>query len=506
MFEAAELGKKVSKEEYAEAVPVLRTEPLRVQNELRLDPAFSVLIVIGGVDGAGKGQTINRLYEWMDPRYLKARAFGPPNAEEAARPPMWRFWRQLPPAGRIGIFFGSWYTAPILSRVYGETGDRELEGELPHINAFERELVDSGVLVLKFWFHIARKLHRKRIKGLLKDSEQRWRVSEQDRKHLDLYDDFLPVCEHVLRETSTGEAPWTLVEAADRRYRELAVGRHILESIERRMQAAPAPEAPAALPAHSRELAADRATILHHLDLSQKLEPKDYAEKRQRHQAALNRMSREAGPAGVSAVFVFEGWDAAGKGGVIRRITAALDARFYEVVPIAAPSDEERAHPYMWRFWRQLPAAGRLVVFDRSWYGRVLVERVEGFASPEEWRRAYKEINEFEGLLVDHGIALAKFWLHIDREEQGRRFAEREQTPYKKYKITDEDYRNREKWELYEGAVNEMVERTSTAAAPWTLVEANDKRHARVKVLETCCDTLEAALKRARKKRRRARS
>ncbi|MDH3214548.1 MAG: polyphosphate:AMP phosphotransferase, partial [Myxococcales bacterium] len=426
---------------------------------------------------------------------------GLPSGEEAERPPMYAFWRVLPARGRIAAFMGSWYTNPILSRVYGETSDADLGAALARINAFERELVAGDVLVLKFWFHIAKKIQKKRLKQLAKDPELSWRVTERDWKHFELYDEFLPVAERAIRETSTGEAPWTIVEGTDRRYRELTVGRHILAAIAQRLEAEPA-AAPAKEPPPRLERREDQPTILSLLDASKQIAPDAYAKKLRQLQGRLNRLSRDVARKGISGVFAFEGWDAAGKGGAIRRVTAALDARFYEVIPIAAPTDEELARPYMWRFWRQLPRAGQLTIFDRSWYGRVLVERVEGFASKEEWLRAYKEINQFESQLCEHGVALAKFWLHIDNDEQARRFAAREETSYKKYKITAEDYRNREKWDLYEDAVNEMVERTSTALTPWTLVEANDKRHARVKVLETCCAALENALERARKKRR----
>ena len=187
---------------------------------------------------------------------------------------------------------------------------------------------------------------------------------------------------------------------------------------------------------------------------------------------------------------MFEGLDAAGKGGAIRRVTQALDARQLPRLPVAAPTDEEKAQPYLWRFWRHLPRTGHVAIFDRSWYGRVLVERVEGFASEDEWLRAYGEINDFEEELADDGIVVVKFWLAISKEEQLRRFEEREQSAFKRFKITDEDWRNREKWDEYDDAVNDMVDRTSTPQAPWTLVEAEDKHWARVKVLKTLCDRL----------------
>ena len=171
-----------------------------------------------------------------------------------------------------------------------------------------------------------------------------------------------------------------------------------------------------------------------------------------------------------------------------------MDARLYRVVPIAAPTDEERAHQYLWRFWRHIPRAGRVTIFDRSWYGRVLVERVEGFARPDEWQRAYLEINDFEDQLVAHGTMVTKFWLHISKEEQLRRFKERQKTAFKQYKITDEDWRNRERWDAYEAAINEMAVRTGRRDAPWVLVAGNDKRFARLQILETVCDRLEQTL------------
>jgi AMP-polyphosphate phosphotransferase len=196
----------------------------------------------------------------------------------------------------------------------------------------------------------------------------------------------------------------------------------------------------------------------------------------------------------MSVIMVVEGNDAAGKGGCIRRVTGALDARMYQVIPIAAPSEEERAQPYLWRFWRHLPRKGRVTIFDRSWYGRVLVERVEGYCSEADWMRAYSEINDFEAQMVRHHLLVIKFWLTITKDEQLQRFEAREKTGFKRFKITEEDWRNREKWEEYEMAVCDMVDRTSTKLAPWTLVEANNKYFARIKVLKTLCEQIEAKL------------
>ncbi len=495
MFETAELGRKVGKEEYEKEAPRLRVALLHAQEKLKA-AKFPVLILVNGADGAGKGEIVNLLHEWMDPRFLLTCAFAEPSEEEAQRPEAWRFWRALPPKGRIGIFFGSWYTRPILQRAYGETRRRALEEDLRRIRALEKALADDGTLLVKFWFHVRKKDQKKRLEELEADPATRWRVTKLDWKHHKLYDRFRGICEDVVRETSTGEAPWHVVEGRDRRYQGLAVGKILLDLLEKRLAApaAPAPAPAKEAPAPRGPLGKRTVSVLDRLDLSLKAAEKKYDEDLLRLQGRLNRLVREAKGEGRCAILAFEGWDDAGKGGVIRRVAGALDARDYRVVSIAAPSEEERAHHYLWRFWRHLPGGGRVLVFDRTWYGRVLVERVEGFARPHEWRRAYAEINDFEEQIAAHGYVFLKFFLHVSPAEQLRRFKEREGTPWKRFKITEEDYRNRAKWDAYEAAINEMVERTSTETAPWTLVESNDKRHARLKVLRTFCGRLEEEL------------
>ncbi|MFH1991098.1 MAG: polyphosphate:AMP phosphotransferase [Pseudomonadota bacterium] len=507
MFEAAELGLHVTKEEYKSKVPKLRVRLLHLQERLKNAP-FPVLILINGADGAGKGEVVNILHEWMDPRFLLTYGFGPLTKDESQRPPFWRFWRALPPQGRIGIFFGSWYTRPIIKRAYGEIADEEFDVALQRIKSQEKTLVDDGMLLIKFWFHLSKKDQKKSLKNLKKDPENSWRVSKLDFKHLKMYDLFRGIDENALRVTSTGEAPWTIVEAVDRRYQCLTVGNLIAEQLEKRLEAWEAAKAakvaqkekgglkdagaeePSRKSAKKIEAGKKHITILDKLDLTRTLTPKEYKQSQNTLQGKLNRLYRKAKKKGVASILIFEGWDAGGKGGAIRRITGALDSRDYRVVPIAAPTDEERAHQYLWRFWRHLPDQGHITIFDRSWYGRVMVERVEGYAREEEWARAYAEINDFEEQLAEHGYALNKFFLHISSEEQLRRFEERQKTPWKHFKITEEDWRNREKWDLYEKAVNELIERTSTEYAPWTLVEADSKEYARTKVLETFYNTL----------------
>jgi polyphosphate:AMP phosphotransferase len=492
MFESAEVGHSIPKEEYKTREAALREALLKAQYDLLGNAKFPVVIIIGGVDGAGKGETVNLLNEWMDPRHIVTRAFGGMSDEESERPPMWRFWRALPPKGRIGILFGSWYTAPIVDRVIGKTKATGLLRSIEEIRHFERMLAAEGVLILKFWFHLSKDAQKKRLKALEKDPKTRWRVTDTDWARFKIYDRFREVSEYTLRETSTGEAPWLIVEGTDPNYRYLTVGTLLLEALQKRLadqQGRSATFRPAPL-----EPVLDSRTILNTLDYGQTLTHREYEKQLEKYQGRLNTLSRDPRFCSKSLIAVFEGQDAAGKGSSIRRITGALDARHYQVIPIAAPTEEERAQPYLWRFWRHLPRKGRVTIFDRSWYGRVLVERVEKFCSEADWMRAYHEINDFEEQLVRNDVVLVKFWVAITKDEQLRRFREREKITFKQFKITAEDWRNRKKWSDYERAVCDMVARTSSGPARWNVIPANDKLFARIQMLKTLCEQVERAL------------
>ena len=493
MFESAELGHTIDKERYEQEVPELRHQLLEAQYELVKKADFPVVIIIAGVDGAGKGETVNLLNEWMDPRHMATNAIRPVGEDPSGRPRMWRFWRALPAKGHIALFVGSWYSNPLIQRVYGEMKKSKFDESIEGIRRFEHMLTDEGGLVLKFWLHLSKDGQKKRFKELSKKKKTAWRVTPTDWKHLEMYKQFQSVAEVLLRETSTAEAPWLVVEGADERYRNLTIGRSILQSLRNRLDQKTKPVRAIRAPASLQPI--DNVTILDRLDLDQKVESKDkYSDELAELQGRLNLLTRKKKFESISVVSVFEGSDAAGKGGAIRRVTQALDARKYDVIPIAAPTDEEKSRPYLWRFWRNLPQRGRIAIFDRSWYGRVLVERVESFCQEADWMRAYGEINDFEEHLVDNDTVVVKCWLQISKDEQLRRFKEREETPFKQHKITDEDWRNREKWDAYNVAVADMIDRTSTQVAPWTLVEANDKYFARLKVLRTLCEAIERAL------------
>jgi polyphosphate:AMP phosphotransferase len=489
MFESAELGHRIERDEYERQVPKLREELLDAQY-LALERAeFPVILLSGGVDGGGKGDVVNLLLEWMDPRHIKVHAMGESTDEERARPPMWRFWRALPPKGKTGIFFGSWYTSPIVDRVYGRVRGADLSRSVAEITRFERMLVDEGAVIVKLWLHLTKKEQRKRFEKLEARPETAWRVTKEDWKNHRRYARFREVSDRVLRDTSTAEAPWTVVEATDARYRNLTVARTLLDALRKRLErgkrTAPVRSAPPAAPP------IDARNVIEELDLTKSLSDGKYDKKLPALQGRLNALSRDGRFREGSLIVVFEGPDAAGKGGAARRLTQALDARRYDDVPIAAPTEEERAQPYLWRFWRNVPRKGHVTIFDRSWYGRVLVERVEGLTPEADWMRAYREIVDFEENLVRFGAVVVKLWLAISKEEQLARFRAREKTPYKRFKITPEDWRNREKWDAYERAVCDLVDRTSTDPAPWRLIEANDKKWARVKVLETVCAAIE---------------
>jgi polyphosphate:AMP phosphotransferase len=498
MFTTAELGQSVDKQEFDEQVPDLRTQ--LVETQYRVQHAdFSTIIIVAGNDHAGRNDAINRIHDWTDVRFLETHGFGHPTDEERERPRFWRYWRMLPADGRIAIFYGSWMRRPLMDRLDKNISDRELDDAIHEINNFEKLLVDDGTLLLKFWLHLSKDALKKRVREAEQDPEHHTPIHPRDRELLGQYERASKIYKRFVRKTSSVVAPWLIVESTDPRYRDLTIGRTILESLRKRIESPPPPTSRThAMPVLATEIVdasnGETRSVLERVDLSKRLDKDEYHQKLEKQQSKMYTLGQKAFEQGLASVLVFEGWDAAGKGGTIRRLVKALDPRDYRMISIAAPTDEEMARHYLWRFWRHVPGRGRCRIFDRSWYGRVLVERIEGFASEVEWRRAYREINEFEEQLIKHGILLLKFWLHIDADEQLARFRAREGTPYKQHKMSPEDWRNRERWDAYEHAVNKMVQRTSTEYAPWHLIPANDKRYARVKVLKTVTKAFAARL------------
>lgn len=479
-------SKDDSKQRKAER-EALREELLETQFELRSLEHGSVLVLISGNDFAGKAEVIHSFYEWLDNRYLNTRAFGMPKGVDKRMPRMWRYWRTLPPAGELGFYLGSWYHQPLMKLSRGQISINRFTAQMQDILHFERLLNDEGIILVKIWLHLTddERGTRQRVDpSLLKQT-----VAMRE------WGDFSAADYEKVREgarlmtelTSTNESPWIRVPATDPHLRDQRIGQIVLEAMRQRINTPPVPR-----PVYGWQPA--QRDYLAQLDYSQKLPKDEYQQQLLHWQNRLRDLMQHPRFARRSLMLVFEGSDAAGKGATIRRITQCLDPRILRVHGTRAPSDEERRMPYLWRFWRRIPAPGNVVVFDRSYYGRVLVERVEGFCAESEWQRAYAEINDFEQQLTENGTLLIKFWLAITEQEQLKRFKEREASPVKRYKLTEEDWRNRKRWPDYVEALNDMVEHTSTRSAPWHLIPAEDKRHARIQTLRILCEALEEAL------------
>ncbi|MBX7255140.1 MAG: polyphosphate:AMP phosphotransferase [Candidatus Hydrogenedentes bacterium] len=483
MLETLDLSANLSKSEHKEAMNALDPQLAQRQRDLHA-AGIPVLLVFEGWDASGKGTTISRLLQPLDPRGFKVHTILPPTEEERFRPPMWRFWTRLPADGTIGVFDRSWYREVLEDRVEEEGTRADCQPVYERIRRFERQLADDGVVIVKFFLHISKKEQSSRFKKLKKDPAYSWKVGKHELRQHKRYDEHLQAVEDMLVETSTPYAPWTVVPATDKRFRELKVAETLLAAFEQALLRTEPPVAPQVKEPVRRTSPLDRvktSVALSRDKYDKELEPLQDELRRLQHLCYVRR---------TPVVIVYEGWDASGKGGNIRRLTKEMDPRGLEVVPIAAPQGDEKTHHYLWRFWRPLPKAGHIAIFDRSWYGRVLVERVEGFAKPEEWQRAYREINEFESELVECGVVLIKFWFHISKEVQLQRFNDRQAEPSKHWKITDEDWRNRKRWDDYWLAASDMLERTSTTHAPWIIIEGDDKYHARVKTVRVVVERL----------------
>lgn len=499
MLEKVALNQKMGKKEYKEAMEQLEPRLSRLQRACR-SAQIPVVIVFEGLDAAGKGTLISQLIGPLDPRGFQVFTTQKETDEEKFHPFLWRFWTRLPEKGRITIFDRSWYRRVLVDRFDGLTDDTRLNASFEEINSFERQLTDDGTIIIKFFLVISKKEQEARFKKLLDSKATSWRVSKNDIKRNKHYDEYLQMNEEMLERTDQAYAHWTIVESTDREY----AAAKILSAVAARLEEALKEKQTKKILGKEQDAAKDNpealklpyaTSVLGGVDLSRSLSKEVYKEKLNDLQKRIAILHSELYKKRIPVVLAFEGWDAGGKGGAIKRLTEKLDPRGYVVNPVCAPNDIEKSHHYLWRFWQNFPKDGHIAIFDRSWYGRVMVERIEGFCSEEEWKRAYREINEMESALANHGTVVIKFWMHIDKDEQERRFKERQENPEKQWKITDEDWRNRSKWDEYEAAVDEMLIHTSTTYAPWVVVEANDKYYARIKVLETVVKALEERLK-----------
>lgn len=504
MLEKLDLSKQMSKEEFKLKMPPLQSRLGELQRQCR-ELGVPVMIAFEGFDAAGKGFHIGRLIQSLDPRGFSVYTMQEETKEERMYPFLWRFWTKTPAGGRIAIYDGSWYRKVLTERFEKNTKKSKLSEQYESIRTFERQLSDDGTVIIKLLLVIDKKEQKKRFRKLGENKETAWRVDKGDLERNAHYGTYRCMMEEMLSKTDDTYAPWTLVEAMDKRYATVKIYERVIAVLEEavlnvaRRQQENEGAAKAGETVTQKDVQAEDGKygkdVLAQVDLTLACPKKEYQKELKKLQKKMELLHGELYRRRIPLVIGFEGWDAGGKGGAIKRLTERMDPRGFAVIPVASPSTLEKSHHYLWRFWNSMPKDGHIAIFDRTWYGRVMVERIEGFCTTAEWQRAYKEIREMEKELADHGAIVLKFWMHIDKEEQEKRFRERMENPQKQWKITAEDWRNREKWEQYESAVCEMLDQTSTEYAPWVIVEGNDKYHARLKVLRTVTDAIEERLK-----------
>lgn len=497
MLEKVNLKSVMIKEEYKQEVEGLKDRLSILQQRIK-QSGLPVIILFEGWGAAGKGSLISKLILNFDPRGFTVSSFIAADESERRKPLLWRYWSKIPAQGEIAVFDRSWYQDLFVSELEQGVSKSELSRRTKSIETFERQLSDDGTLILKFFLHIDQKEQKKRFDKLSSSKNTSWRVTDLDRKRNKRYDEYYEVLDRMLEQTNFSYAPWHVIPSHDQYYATIEIYRTVLSKVEEAIaQREKKLENPIIVPQISVS-GFDLVEMpkLSDISLDKTIEDERYREVLKECQEKLKKLHNKLYRKKIPVIIGYEGWDAAGKGGNIKRVAAALDPRGYEVIPIAAPDKQELAHHYLWRFWNRIPKTGHIAIFDRTWYGRVMVERIEGFCTNEEWHRAYQEINEFEKELYDWGAVIVKFWIHIDKDEQLRRFEDRQNTPSKQWKITDEDWRNREKWDQYEEAINDMLQYTSTDFAPWNIIESQDKKFARIKALKVLISAIEDRLSR----------
>ncbi len=480
--------KKEEKSELNEQIKDLKAELMAQQQKLR-DAKVPVLVLVEGWAAAGKGTLIKELISEIDPRFYQV--VSPQiQSEKAMRYPfLYPYFTAIPENGKLVFLDSGWMEDVVRKTMNREITREESDRRIRQVNEMERQLRDGGYVLIKLFLHIEKKEQRDRLIALKEERDTEWRVTEEDlwqhreyKRFREAYDHFMDATDslvpwHVLdgsnRKTSVRDALRLLVEGING---VLTGGRYVGDPFVEDFPLLPMPR-------------------LAEVDLTPTIEEEEYKSELKKLQKRLSELHNEVYRRKIPVVICYEGWDAAGKGGNIRRVAYPLDPRGVDVMPIASPEPHELNRQYLWRFWKRLPRTGHVCIFDRTWYGRVMVERLEGFCSEKDWKRAFNEINEFERQLTDWGAVVIKFWIHIDQDTQLARFTDRQNTPEKQWKITDEDWRNREKWDQYEVAVDEMLQKTSTANAPWYIIESNDKKFARIRTLKIVVEALEKACK-----------
>ncbi len=449
-----------------------------------------VLVLFEGWGSSGKGTLIGEVIHNIDPRFFKVATLKLPTEEEKRYPFLYRYFEKIPEAGKFRFLDSGWMDEVTRGVLEGTLDEKTYKNRIESIRRFERSLTDNGYLVLKFFMQISEKEQKERLKALLDSKDTEWRVGKYDLWQNKHYDKCAEVFEKYFEDSYLPSAPWYIVDAKSKKWAELQILETMNSSIETALQ-----NSSLSVPVPQNVFPLAKSERLKDIPLEGKeLTEEEYKEKLQSLQAELRELHNRLYRKKIPVIIAYEGWDAAGKGGNIKRITESLDPRGFEVHPIASPEPHEKARHFLWRFWTKMPRTGHIAIFDRTWYGRVMVERLEGFCSENDWKRAYNEINEFEKELSDEGAIIIKFWVQIDKDTQLARFTDRQNTPEKQWKITDEDWRNREKWDLYESAIDEMIAKTSTTYAPWHILESVDKKYARIKALSIVVEELKKRL------------
>ena len=449
-----------------------------------------VLVLFEGWSAAGKGSMIGKIIKNIDPRFFKVATMSAPTEEETRRPFLYRYMKEIPEEGKFTFLDSGWMEQTAKDVLKGVLSGEDYEKRIESIKRFERQLTDNGYLVLKFFMEIDKEEQKTRMQKLLDKTDTSWRVTGFDKWQNEHYKKCEKVFDRYLKDTNLPTSPWYIIDAGNKKWAELQVLETLVSNIDTALQ-----NQKHSVPIPQNVFPLVKMPKLSEVDLSDKfIDEKEYQQKLKVLQSRLGELHNRLYRKRVPVIITYEGWDAAGKGGNIKRVTGALDPRGYEVHPIASPEPHEKARHYLWRFWTRLPKNGHVAIFDRTWYGRVMVERLEGFCSENDWKRAYNEMNEFEKELHDWGAVIVKFWVQIDKDTQLERFTERQNNPEKQWKITDEDWRNREKWDQYEMAVDEMLKKTSTTYAPWHILESVDKKYARIKALKIIIKELEKVL------------
>lgn len=462
---------------------------LAVQQMQIKEHKLPVFVLFEGWGTAGKGSILGKIIKEIDPRFFKVATMDVPTEEERRKPFLYRYFVKIPEAGKFCFLDSGWMEEVTRSCLHGELKEKKYKERIDSVKRFERQLTDNGYLVMKFFFHISQEEQKKRLKGLERDENTSWRVSPHDSWQNKHYEKCLKVYGQYLNDTNVSTSPWYIVDAKSKKWAQLQVLETLVSGIDTALK-----NSAMAVPLLQNVFPMEKVPKLSDISLDKTLTDEEYKQQLNELQGKLRMLHNELYLKKIPVVIAYEGWDAAGKGGNIKRITGALDPRGFEVHPIASPEPHEKARHYLWRFWNRLPKTGHVAIFDRTWYGRVMVERLEGFCSENDWQRAYNEINEFEKELSDWGAVIIKFWVQIDKDVQLERFTDRQNTPEKQWKITEEDWRNREKWDLYEMAINEMMKKTSTTYAPWHVLESNDKKYARIKALKIVIEEIEKVL------------